>query len=147
MEQRDGCPSRKPPLIILADDRDLLERWVRVRTTPRPLLQRSQIVLLAAKGVSHRQTAQQLDTTRDTVRRWRLRFAARGADALTFDSRGRGRKSRVCLATLETVLRAPRRETTSVRPLATRLGVSPSAVHRALHRRHNLNLRKNKPCV
>jgi hypothetical protein len=124
-------------LSISSCDQRLLERWVRGRTTPRHLLLRAQIVLLAGKGVSDRRIARQLHTTRDTVRRWRTRFAKGGAEALRCDSPGRGRKSRVSPSELGSILHDTRGTKPSLRTLASLLGVSPSTIHRALNRSPN----------
>jgi transposase len=79
-----------------------LARWVRGRTTPQRLVLRSRIVLLAATGLAQARVAKRLGTSRQTVRLWCRRFTHGGPAAL------------------------------SVRKLARKLGVSPSAVHRAV---------------
>jgi biotin operon repressor len=122
-------------LDLAKEDRSELERWVRARTTPQRLVQRSRIVLLAADGVSDREIAERLGTTRSTVRLWRMRFARGGPDVLMHDAPGRGRKPRVSATAISEALRNPTGEPLSVRQLARKIGASSSAVHRALARR------------
>ena len=59
-----------------------LRRIVRRRKTSQRLAQRARIVLLAAEGVSDVAIAEKLDTTRETVGRWRRRFLAERMDGL-----------------------------------------------------------------
>ena len=71
---------------------------MRAGTTPQRLVFRSRIVLLAARGMPSPHVARQLDTSQDTVRLWRRRFAAAGPDALRRDAPGRGRTRQMTAA-------------------------------------------------
>jgi len=55
---------------------------------------RSRIVLLLADGLSARQAARAVGTSRHTADLWRRRFLEGGCDALLKDKTGRGRKPR-----------------------------------------------------
>ena len=113
------------------EQRATLERWVRAGTTPQRLVFRSQIVLLAASGMPSKHVAHQLDTSQDTVRLWRRRFAAGGPDTLRRDAPGRGRKRQITAAREQQVVeatlhRAPPRATQwSLRSMAAAQGLSP----------------------
>ena len=67
---------RRAPVIELSEDeRATLTRWSRGRSTPYRLVQRAKIVLMAAKDMTNQAIAIALDTTANTVGRWRRRFA------------------------------------------------------------------------
>jgi DNA-directed RNA polymerase specialized sigma24 family protein len=83
---RPGAP------LLTADDRRLLERWIRARTTPQRVVLRSRIVLTVADGISSREAARRLGVSRHTVDLWRTRFLEGGCRALERDKPGRGRK-------------------------------------------------------
>ena len=118
------------------EQRATLERWVRAGTTPQRLVFRSQIVLLAASGMPSKHVAHQLDTSQDTVRLWRRRFAAGGPDTLRRDAPGRGRKRQITAAREQQVVeatlhRAPPRATQwSLRSMAAAQGLSPASIYR-----------------
>jgi transposase len=118
------------------DDRRTLEAWVRARSTPQEVVFRSQIILLAAEGLSNRRIAQQLNTSRPTVILWRNRFAARGPAALTEEEPGRGRKQQLPTHKVKQIVEAtlhrhPSDATHwSVRSMAAAQGVSPATVQR-----------------
>jgi transposase len=128
--------------LAIADGHDdastiLLRQWSQSATMPFRLVQRSRIVLMALEGYSIRHTAAALRLCPRTVALWRERFREGGPEALTHDAPGRGRKPRVTSEAVASVLasapsHAPR---PSLRVLAARLGVSKSALHRALRRR------------
>lgn len=79
-------------LVVSHDDRQTLERWVRMPTAPQRLVLRSRIVLLLADGCPARQVARRLGVSRPTVALWRRRYANDGITALAGDRPGRGRK-------------------------------------------------------
>ena len=118
--------------MLSAEKRALLERWLRSRTSSQRLVLRSQIVLLAAQGLSDRTIAQQLDVSRQTIRLWKRRFVSHGPHALPHDAPGRGRKPTLSQNAVAVALARLRSSRPSIRQLAEELGVSRSAVHRAL---------------
>lgn len=67
---------------LTALDRTELERQVRAGGTPQRQVLRALIVLLAADGASNAAIAAELGTCVDTARKWRARFAAKGAVGL-----------------------------------------------------------------
>lgn len=75
---------------LSAEDSAQLDANIKSRKTPARLLERSKILLLAAKGVPNYEIAKQLGININTVGRWRNRFLKEGYSAITKD-RPRGR--------------------------------------------------------
>jgi len=71
---------------ISAADRERLERLVRDRNTPRKVVWRARIVLLASDGLTAEGIAAAVDKSLLTVRRWRRCFMAKGMDGLLKDA-------------------------------------------------------------
>lgn len=118
------------------EDRTILERWSRSRSTEARLVERARIVLLAAEGRENKDIAIELGITRATVARWRHRFAARGIAGIQKDAPRGGRppKARDELARKiveMTTQQKPANATHwSTRTLAQLLGTNPSMVSR-----------------
>ena len=122
------------PLQLTAEERTVLERWVRSRTTPQGLAQRSRIVLEAAAGTSNCAIAQRWRLNLHTVGTWRTRFATTRLAGL-HERPGRGRPRRYPATKVQEVLaqtvRRPEDATHwSARRLARQVGVSHMTVHR-----------------
>ncbi|MEJ8632452.1 IS630 family transposase, partial [Streptomyces sp. MS2.AVA.5] len=67
----------KPLSLELSDhERRVLRGWLRKQTASQALVLRSRIVLACAEGRPNAQVAQDLGISRETVRKWRARFAA-----------------------------------------------------------------------
>ena len=64
---------------IAAEDRPVLERLVNSRTAERRLVERAQIVLLAAEGRPASEIAERVGCVAETARRQRARFERRGS--------------------------------------------------------------------
>ena len=130
-------PSPKlEPLVLSADERQVLEGWARRRKTSQALALRSRIVLASADGQSITDVAADLGVSRDTVRKWRGRFQAGRLEGLGDEPRpGAPRKitdeqvELVITKTLEE--RGPGEDTHwSTRSMAAATGMSQSAVSR-----------------
>ncbi|MER7772200.1 helix-turn-helix domain-containing protein [Kitasatospora sp. NPDC096140] len=67
--------------------REVLQSWVRRRSTAQALALRSRIVLECAEGHSIMDVPRRLAVAPDTVRTWRRRFIDRGLDGLSDDPR------------------------------------------------------------
>jgi len=122
------------PLQLTDAERAVLERWVRSRTTPQGVAQRSRIVLEAAAGHSNRAIAQRWHLNLHTVGTWRTRFATARLTGLQ-ERPGRGRPRRYTPMQVQEVvaatLRSPEDATHwSARRLARQVGVSHMTVHR-----------------
>jgi len=126
---------KKARPVLCPKVRKQLEEWVRRRKTTQALALRSRIILAAAEGETDISIAKRLDTTRETVGKWRRRFVAAGLDGLLDEPRpGTPRKisdldvERVVTLTLEQL---PRNATHwSTRSLAKVAGISQSSVSR-----------------
>jgi transposase len=125
--------SRAAPEIILdRAQRQQLETLTRASSATQAQALRSRIILLAALHWPNEQIAAQLQTTQQTVCKWRRRFARHGLAGLqdTFRS---GRPARVAANTLNTVLtkvtQPPQgRARWSCRSMARQAGLSKSWV-------------------
>ena len=117
-------------------ERGQLEQWVRGRTTAVRLVQRARIVLLAAEGKQNKEIAVEVGTDRQTVGRWRKRFAAQRLAGIERDAPRGGRKPTKRNQVAPEIVRRttqtkPENATHwSTRSLAKELGVSPSMVYR-----------------
>jgi hypothetical protein len=122
--------ARRTGVRVTAEQRSILEGWVRAHTTPQRLAARSRIVLLAARGLSDRAIAAELGATRRTVRLWKTRFQARGPQALVEDAPGRGRRPTISVSAVREALGRAGRARPPLRQLARELGISATSVHR-----------------
>jgi LuxR family transcriptional regulator, maltose regulon positive regulatory protein len=86
-------PGPATALTLRADDRVELERWLGSPSVRTRLVQRAQIVLLAADGVSTQVIADRVGVSRPTVNMWRSRYAKSGLSGLADQDRP-GRPSR-----------------------------------------------------
>ena len=124
------------PILITDEERELLTRWARGRSTPARLVARAKIVLLAASGLQNQQIARQVGTDRFTVARWRSRFAQEHLGGIEKDAPRSGRKptrrNRLAARIIERTTQTRPAQAThwSVRTLARALNVSESMVHR-----------------
>jgi transposase len=130
---RTGRPT--PSVVLTPDERETLEQWARRPKTAQALAQRERIVLACATDKTNGDIALGAGVTRQTVGRWRTRFARKRLDVLLDEPRsGAPRKirdaavERMVRLTLETT---PRDATHwSTRAMATRSGLSQSVIGR-----------------
>lgn len=124
-----------PALLMTAEQRTMVEAWVRATTTSQRVALRSRIVLLAADGLPSLHIARQLGVSQDTVRLWRRRFALAGAEGLLEDAPGRGRKPIVSADRVQQVVDAtlhtppPNATHWTLRTMAKHTGLSASFIH------------------
>ena len=127
----------RPAIAIVLDDRQRsdLTSLARSRTLPHQLVQRAQIVLACADGESGTAIARRLDVNRNTVGKWRRRYAEHGIEGLHDELRpGRPRThddervAEVINAALQT--RPAQQTQWSVRAMEEHTGVSKSTVQR-----------------
>lgn len=124
------------PIELSRDERDRLESWVRNSTVSNALAQRARIILIAAEGVTNTEISKRVGLSRQTVVKWRARFAKKRLDGLKDEPRpGQPIKytdedrQRVLL----TVCQQPKDATHwSVRALAKETDVGRETVHRIL---------------
>jgi transposase len=122
--------------------RALLRHWVRAPTTPQRVVIRSLIVLSALDGLSVDDIVAHVRVSPRTVRLWIARFEEHGPEALLHDAPGRGRPASLTPDAMHDRLRdanlvRPDGEPVSIRRAAKFLGVSTSAVWRALRKRRS----------
>jgi len=128
---------RIAPIIKLTDnERKALTRLANGRRTPVRVMKRAQIVLFAARGLENRKIAKELGMTRETIGRWRSRFAEKRLDGIMKDLPRGGRKPTQRSKVEGRIIRKTTQETPtnathwSTRTLAEDLGVSQSMVQR-----------------
>ena len=127
--------ARRAEIVLEAEEREVLERWVRRPKTSQALAFRCRVVLAAAEGATSTEIASQLGCNPSTVGRWRVRFAERGVDGLHDEPRpGKPRSitdadvERVIVKTLE---EHPTGATHwSTRSMAAATGMSQTAISR-----------------
>src|SRR6516225_5244758 len=85
-------PRAIDPLLLSANQRSELERWVVALGTPQQVALRCRIILAAAAGKAEMTIAAENGVNRKTVRLWRERFRGGGPQALWEIAPGRGRK-------------------------------------------------------
>ena len=124
-----------PRLIVSPSERQTLEQYARRPTTAQGLALRARIVLRCATGATHTAIAADLDVTKQTVGKWRKRFADHRVAGLLDEPRP-GAPRKISDAQIEraiaTTLESTPRDAThwSTRSLAQREGLSQSAVAR-----------------
>lgn len=123
-------------IIVSDSDRKTLTRWARGRATPARLVLRAKIILLAGEGKQNKDIAEELNTDRLLVGKWRNRYADNGLAGIEKDAPRGGRKpvAREAMAAriIEyTTQRKPKNATHwSTRKLARELGASRAMVNR-----------------
>ena len=130
---RIGRPT--PPVILTVEERETLQQWARRPTTAQALAQRARIVLACATEQTNGEIATAAGVARQTVGRWRQRFAQHRLPGLLDEPRP-GAPRKVGDAEVERVIRltlesTPRDATHwSTRSMARRCGVSQTMVSR-----------------
>ena len=124
-----------PRIVLSPTERLTLEQYARRPTTAQALALRARIVLQCATGATHTAIADDLDVTKQTIGKWRQRFAERRVAGL-LDAPRPGAPRKISDAQIEraiaTTLESTPHDAThwSTRSLAEREGLSQSAVAR-----------------
>jgi len=128
---------RAPTVTVSEEQRVVLQRWSRGRSTPARLVNRAKIVLHAAEGWNNRRIAAELGLRDPTVALWRRRFCEAGIAGIEKDASGRGRKPTLQHSDIEAeVIRKTTQETPlnathwSTRSMAREMKISPASVRR-----------------
>src|SRR4249919_2820468 len=115
-----------PPIVLSAEEQPVLAAWAHGRKFPVRLVQRAQIVQMAANGARNQDIARELAISRPTVQLWRERFLALRLAGLEHDAPRPGRipgiSARKARAVVEGTLHTKPRAAThwSVRTMADR---------------------------
>lgn len=123
-------------LHLTSQQQEELDQVARVwNATPREIF-KARLILALASGLSFTQIAEQLDTTRPTIARWKHRFQRQGIDGLKATHHGR-KPQMEKRQRLANWLRTMRRTAKpggvfSCREIARTLRISKSTVHRIL---------------
>src|ERR1700680_4167772 len=136
--------SRRAPVVVLSpEERATLQSWAKARSQPQRLVQRAQVVLLAAEGIESQEIAARLRISRPTVQLWGQRFLALRAAGLEKDAPRPGRIPRITSSQVAAIVEAtlhrkpPNATHWSTRTMAKAQGVSEATVRR-IWQRHNL---------
>jgi transposase len=130
------------PIILSAEERTALALWSNSRTLPARLVQRAQVISMAAEGTLSQDIARALDISRPTVQLWRERFLGLRLPGLEKDAPRPGRipslSPRKIQAVVEATLQTKPANAThwSVRSMAQAQGVSRMAVQRIWKQHH-----------
>jgi transposase len=123
-------------ITLTVEQRTMLTKWSRGRSTPARLVLRAKIVLAAADGRENQEIAAELGCTRRTVGTWRNRFADEGLAGIEKDAPRRGRTPAVRAEKEAEIIRRTTQETPacatqwSTRTMARAVGVSKDTVQR-----------------
>lgn len=136
--------SRTTPAIVLSsEEQTTLDAWAQARSLPLRLVQRAQIIRLAAQGTQSQEIAKRLRISRPTVQLWRQRFLALRVAGLEKDAPRPGRLPRITPRKIKIVIEAtlqtkpPTATHWSTRTMAAAQNISEASVRR-IWKQHNL---------
>ena len=102
---------RIAPVITLSDtQREQLQACARSGTLPRRLVERAQMILLAAEGRQDQEIARMVRRGRRAVARWRHRFIESGLAGIEKDAARPGRKPKLTAAQVQDIVRKTTQE-------------------------------------
>ena len=125
-----------PPVVLEEGQQKTLEQWSRGRSLPARVVERSQIVLLAAAGKQDLEIAAELGISNQKAARWRKRFLQAGLAGLEKDAPRPGRTPTITGAARRRVVEKttqtkPANATHwSTRTMAAEVGISEASVRR-----------------
>jgi transposase len=126
-----------PALPVTQTQRAQLQKMAASTTLPHRKVVQAKALLWAAQGLANQEIARRCEVDSDTVRRWRARFADKGAAGVGVIAKGRGRKPALPEGTVAEIVRvtcqeAPDDTSThwTTRSLAKRFGIGKDAIAR-----------------
>jgi transposase len=134
---------RATPIVLTSEEEATLDTWARGRKIAARLVQRAQIIRMAAQGILSQDIAAELEVSRPTVQLWRQRFLALRLAGLEKDAPRPGRLPRISWqkvrAVVEATLHSKPSDAThwSTRTMAKAQGLSEASVRR-IWKQHNL---------
>jgi transposase len=124
-------------LVVTGGQRAELEVMARSSSLPHRKVVQARALLLAAEGTANEEIARRCETTPDSVRRWRARFAEAGMAGVGAIAAGRGRKPTVRVSLAAEVVQATLHEAPpgdepqwSTRLMGERFGIGKDTVAR-----------------
>ena len=135
--------NRASAIMLSSEERSTLEVWSRGRSLPMRLVQRAQIIQMAADGALNQTIAEALNISRPTVKLWRDRFLALRLAGLEKDAPRPGRIPKIPQAKVSAVVEATLHATPtnathwSARSMAKTHGLSRMTVQR-IWKQYNL---------
>jgi len=130
-------------IIFTPQEAATINRWSQGKRFPLRLIQRAQIIQLAAQGIFNHDIAKRLDISRPTVQLWRERFLAFRLSGLEKDAPRPGRLPKICHKKVMTIVNATIHTTPadathwSTRSMAKAHGVSKDSIQR-IWKQYNL---------
>ncbi len=130
-------------IVLSPEERSILKRWAHGRSFPARLIQRAQIIQMAAERVLSQEIARRLRLSRPTVQLWRQRFLALRLPGLEKDAPRRGRIAKISQRKVRAVVEAtihtipPNATHWSTRSMAKAQGLSEATIRR-IWKRHTL---------
>ena len=130
------------PIDLSPEERSVLGTWSHGRSFPLRLVQRAQIVQMAAGGVQSQDIARELGVSRPTVQLWRERFLALRLEGLEKDAPRPGRIPSIPEKKIRAVIEAtlhttpPNATHWSTRSMAKAQGLSQATVRRIWKQHH-----------
>src|SRR5437588_5500920 len=121
---------------LTKQQRQQLEGYARGRSIAVRLALRAKMILQAAEGRDNQPIAEQLTVGRDTVARWRQRFAVSGIAGILKDAPRRGRKPKLSEQKVQEIVhkttqeRPPQATHWSTRSMARATGVRAATIGR-----------------
>ena len=131
-----GMSRAAVPLVISDGQREVLETLASSRAAAHRVVQRAQVLLLAADGVSNSEISEVVGVSRPTVLAWRGQFEKDGLSGFGDVTKGWGRKPSISdekvAEIVDLTLHSKPEGAThwSCRLMATRVGVSSASVQR-----------------
>jgi transposase len=131
------------PIILSSEESSTLDAWVRGRRHPVRLVQRAQIIQMAADGMHNQDIAQELEISRPTIQLWRQRFLALRLVGLEKDAPRPGRIPKIPEKKIQEVVEATLHTTPSnathwsTRSMANAQGLSEATIRR-IWKQYNL---------
>jgi transposase len=129
---------------VSGEDRAVLRRMARARSAERRMVERAQIVLLAAEGLSASRIAERVGCSEKLVKRWRARYERDGLEGLrdrprsgrplTHGPEVRARLIAKACTRPQPTSEGARRERLTYRELGESVGMSESQAHVILER-------------
>jgi transposase len=127
------------PIILSASEAKTLNAWARSRILPARVMERAQVIQMAANGMQSQEIARVLGLSRPTVQLWRQRFLALRLAGLEKDAPRPGRLPKISNRKVRRIVEAtlhgkPENATHwSTRMMAKAQGVSEATVRRIWH--------------